>query len=197
MKGSAYTLVYAAVLGAACALLLTGAASFTAPYRQANSEAEEARNILIALNVPLPEKASSTVVLELRAKNVQETKLGDMATYVYSPSDAGGKVLATAVRFAGPGLWGPIKGFLALEADMKTIRGITFYEQEETPGLGGEIATRRFTQQFDGQRIASPSGEPRLAVHAISGATMTSRRVQEMLERTVRRILETQNRAKR
>jgi Na+-transporting NADH:ubiquinone oxidoreductase subunit C len=200
VKGSAYTLVYAAVLGAVCALLLTGAARFTAPYRQANSEAEEARNVLMALKVPLPEKVSSRVVLELRAKNVHETKLGDMVTYVYSPSDAGGKVLATAVRFAGPGLWGPIKGFLALEPDMKTIRGITFYEQEETPGLGGEIGAPWFREQFVGKSIVGADGKPGIIIRrggepapnkvdAISGATLTCNKVQTMLCEAIKSIV--------
>ena len=39
----------------------------------------------------------------------------------------------------GKGLWSILKGFIALDADLKTIRGITYYEHAETPGLGGEV----------------------------------------------------------
>ena len=59
MKGSAYTIGFAAALGLVCAMLLTAVADFTEPYRDANKEAEEARNILFALNVPGAEEATS------------------------------------------------------------------------------------------------------------------------------------------
>ncbi len=128
MKDSAYTLVYALVLGIVCSVLLTGAGQFAKPYREANEKADKVRNILQVLGVPVP-KGASTQELE---KAVQERTLGDLT--VYTAGGAGG---AVAVPFAGPGLWGPIEGLLALEPDMRTIRGITFNKQEETPGLGG------------------------------------------------------------
>ena len=43
MKGNIYTIIYAAVLGTACAMVLTFAASFTAPYQEANRKAEEVK----------------------------------------------------------------------------------------------------------------------------------------------------------
>lgn len=201
MKGNVYTLFYAAALGSICALLLTAAASFTAPYKKANAEAEEALNILLALKAPLPANASAAQVLKFLEDNVQQKKRGDITMYVYSPPDAAGKVLALAMRFSGPGLWGPIKGFLALEPDMKTIRGITFYEQEETPGLGGEIASSWFRDQFVGKSIVAPDGKPGMIiskpgeqaankVDAISGATMTCDKVQAMLNEAIKNIVE-------
>ena len=200
MKGSVYTLGYAAALGAVCALLLTGAASFTAPYREANAEAEEALNILLALKVPLPAEISSKQVVKMRDENVQEKKRGDITTYVYSPPEANGKVLAVAIRFSGPGLWGPIKGFLALEPDMRTIRGITFYEQEETPGLGGEIVKPKFRDDFVGKSIVDAAGKSGIIissrgepapnkVDAITGATMTCDKVQAMLNEAINSIV--------
>jgi Na+-transporting NADH:ubiquinone oxidoreductase subunit C len=201
VKGSAYTIGFAAVLGSACALLLTAAASFTKPYKEANQKAEEAKNILLALKVPLPDNASSSQVVEVREKNVQEKTRGELTTYEYSPPEAGGKVLATAMRFAGPGLWGPVKGFLALEPDMKTIRGMTIYEQEETPGLGGEIVAPWFRDQFVGKSIVDSAGVPGIIismrgepaankVDGISGATMTCDKVQAMLNEAIKSIVE-------
>ena len=199
MKGSVYTLIYAAVLGSACALLLTGAAEFTEEARKANAEAEEALNILLALKVPLPDNVTSKQVVEIREQNVQGEDL-----YIYSPPDANGTVLAVAIRFAGRGLWGPIKGFLALEPDMKTIRGITFYEQEETPGLGGEITTKEFRGQFEGKSIIGVDGTPGIIisvggedapnkVDGITGATMTCDKVQAMLNEAIKSIRLLQN----
>ncbi len=200
MKGSAYILGYAAVLGSTCALLLTAAASFTKPYKEANQRAEEALNILLALKVPLPDNLSSRQVVEARDKNVEEQTRGDLTTYIYSPPEANGKVLATAIRFSGPGLWGPIKGFLALEPDMRTIRGMTFYEQEETPGLGGEIAASWFLDQFVGKSIVDTTGAPGIVISSagdpaankvdgISGATMTCDKVQAMLNEAIKSIV--------
>ena len=199
MKGSVYTLFYAAALGTVCSMVLTFAASFTAPYKQANAEAEEVKNILLALNVSVPDKASSEEMVEIYEKNVIEKERGGITTYVYTPS--GNNDGAIAIRFAGPGLWGPIKGFLALDPKITKIQGITFYEQEETPGLGGEIVKPSFRDKFVGLLIRDKAGNPGIIiknggeaavnkVDGISGATMTCDKVQEMLNEAIKSIVE-------
>lgn len=95
----------------------------------------------------------------------------------------------------GSGLWGPLWGYLALESDMTTIYGAVFDHQGETPGLGAEIATPAFQNQFKGKSIfkgneivgvsvlkgaGASTGNPN-AVDAISGGTITSRGVQDMI----------------
>ena len=121
-----------------------------------------------------------------------------LTLYVYKP-EGSDVVVAAAVKFIGPGLWGPIKGFLALEPDMKTIRGLTFYEQEETPGLGGEIASSWFRKQFVGKSIVDEKGNPGIIISSsgeaapnkvdgISGATMTCDKVQIMLNELIDKI---------
>lgn len=201
MKGSAYTLSYAGVLGAACALLLTGVASFTAPYRNANADADRKRNILAVLQVPYPEKVSSEELVSVFETNVREEKSGGLELYRYVPDQDSEADEAVAVHFEGPGLWGPIKGFLALDTDMRTIRGITFYEQEETPGLGGEIVSDWFRRGFEGKKIVDESGEPGIIikgggetnaineVDTISGATMTCDKVEELLNTVIVKIV--------
>jgi Na+-transporting NADH:ubiquinone oxidoreductase subunit C len=96
----------------------------------------------------------------------------------------------------GSGLWGPVWGNVALEADFDTIYGVTFGHQGETPGLGAEIATPVFTNQFKAKSIysadrlvaitvtkgaGSSAGNPN-AVDAISGGTITSKGVEAMLK---------------
>lgn len=199
MKGNVYTLFYAAVLGTVCAMVLTFAASFTAPYKKANAEAEEVKNILLALNASVPNKATSEQLLDIYKKNVKEQKRGNITTYVYSsPAGNGGSI---AMRFAGPGLWGPIKGFLALDPKITKILGITFYEQEETPGLGGEIVTKSFRDKFINLMIRDDAGNPGIIIKnggedaankidGISGATMTCDKVQQMLNEAIKSIVE-------
>jgi len=199
MKGNVYTLFYSAVLGTACAMILTFAASFTAPYKKANAEAEEVKNILLALNISIPDKVSSEQLLEIYKKNVQEQTLGDITTYVYNPSSKNDSSIA--IEFVGPGLWGPIKGFLALDPAMTKIKGITFYEQEETPGLGGEIVKPSFRDKFIGIPIRDEAGNPGIIIKSggeaatnkvdgISGATMTCDKVQEMLNKAIKSIVQ-------
>ena len=199
MKGNVYTIVYAAVLGTVCALVLTFAASFTAPYKQANAEAEEVKNILLALNISIPDKTSSGELLKIYKENVREEKRGGITTYVYTPSANNDG--AIAMRFAGPGLWGPIKGFLALDPKITKIQDITFYEQEETPGLGGEIVKLSFRDKFVGLLIRDEAGKPGIIIKSggeatsnkvdgISGATMTCDKVQEMLNEAIKSIVE-------
>ena len=199
MKGSVYTLVYAVVLGTVCAGVLTFAATFTKPYRDANREAEEAKNILLALNVPIPEKTPAKALLALRDEKVQEIERGGIMTYVYSPGGATAPPEAVAIRFAGPGLWGPVKGFLAMDPGLTKIRGITFYEQEETPGLGGEIVKDWFRQRFIDLGIRGADGKPGIVIgvgedapnriDGITGATMTCDKVQQMLNEAIKSIV--------
>lgn len=96
----------------------------------------------------------------------------------------------------GLGLYGTLYGFLALERDTSTIGGIAFYENRETPGLGGEVDNPRWRARWPGRKafdeqwqpairlvkgqVGSPAQDP-YEVDALSGATMTSKGVTEML----------------
>lgn len=111
------------------------------------------------------------------------------------------------VPVVGSGLWGPIWGYLAMESDMKTIYGATFDHKTETPGLGAEIKEAFFQDKFQGKTINSASellfdvvkgGAPTTAhsVDGITGGTITSKGVGEMIDRTLKVYVdyfETQN----
>ena len=199
MKGNLYTVIFATILGVTCAFLLTLAAMFTEGRRESNKMAEETRNIFTALGVPFDAKASAEELQAVFEENITEDEFVEgKKIYTYSsPTDK-----AFAVRIEGPGLWAPIKGFLALEKDMKTIRGVTFYEQEETPGLGGEISNAPFREQFKGKSIYDENGKPGIVVKggkdknpineidAISGATITCDKVQQLMNVSIKQIAE-------
>lgn len=201
MKNNVYTLCFAGVLGTVCALLLTAVASVTKPYQQANAEAEKNRNILGVLQVPYPSGASSQELVKIYNDNVREEQAGELEMFRFVPPQGSDNTETVAIGFEGPGLWGPVKGFLALDKDMRTIKGITFYEQEETPGLGGEIASSWFREQFHGKSIVDQAGNPGIVisssegeapnkVDAISGATLTCDKVQAMLNEVIKSIVE-------
>ncbi|SRR6056297_58822 len=93
-----------------------------------------------------------------------------------------------AFFFTGSGLWGDIEGFISISGDMKTLEGLTFTKQSETPGLGGRIEEMWYKEQFRGVEIDSAEGvplvykpEPGGNVDAISGATSTSKAVLNIL----------------
>ncbi|MDP6717263.1 MAG: NADH:ubiquinone reductase (Na(+)-transporting) subunit C, partial [Pirellulaceae bacterium] len=106
------------------------------------------------------------------------------------------------VPIIGRGLWSKLYGYLSLESDLNTVKGITFYKHGETPGLGAEIEKSWFQDNFLGKKINDQTGtfisievvkgkatdayagnEEKLshAVDGISGATITSRGVTKML----------------
>ena len=116
---------------------------------------------------------------------------------VYHVLDDQGKVEMVVLPIEGYGLWSTLYGFLALDADTKTIRGLTYYEHKETPGLGGEVDNPRWKALWPGRvafdenwkpdikvikgRVGPPSEAPH-QVDGLSGATITSRGVTHMLD---------------
>ncbi|MDN3555282.1 Na(+)-translocating NADH-quinone reductase subunit C [Halomonas maura] len=94
----------------------------------------------------------------------------------------------------GQGLWGLMRGYLAVQGDGNTIEGITFYSHSETPGLGGEVDNPRWKAQWEGKQIFAEGDDvqPDIAlvkggasaeteVDALSGASLTSKGVTNLL----------------
>ena len=97
----------------------------------------------------------------------------------------------------GKGLWSTMYGFLALNRDGETVEGFAFYQQGETPGLGGEVDNPKWKASWIGKKVLDESGNPVIdivkgsvdttrpeAVHQVdglSGATITSNGVENLL----------------
>ncbi len=93
----------------------------------------------------------------------------------------------------GYGLWSTMYGFLALENDLNTVYGLSFYEHAETPGLGGEIDNPGWRAKWQGKLAFDNNNQPKLnvvkgnvvagnpneayQVDGLAGATITSRGV--------------------
>ena len=96
----------------------------------------------------------------------------------------------------GAGLWGPIWGYVAFDADGSTIYGAYFAHQGETPGLGAEIEKPKFTDEFKGLNLFKDGQFMPIAVvkagqkpqggedyvDGVSGGTITSKGVGAMLD---------------
>ncbi len=108
----------------------------------------------------------------------------------------GERVDQIVIAIEGLGMWGQIYGFMALAPDGNTVRGLTYYDQRETPGLGGEIANPawqalwRGRKAFDAQWnvgiqvIKGAAGPPEtdpMHVDGLSGSTITSKAVSQLV----------------
>lgn len=148
-------------------------------------------------------------VEELRALRRAEAKKRDPAQRrelvpFYRRVDDAGNDVAYCIPISGYGLWSTLYGFLALDADLDHVRGITFYKHAETPGLGGEVDNPGWQAQWRGKRIRDEAGrlvsvavkkgkvdptvegEKLHMVDGLSGATITSNGVTRFVERDLR-----------
>jgi len=106
----------------------------------------------------------------------------------------GGKTTAFILPVEGKGLWSTLYGFISLESDAETVKGLTFYKHAETPGLGGEIDNPKWKAQWPGKGLYDDEGEFALEVvkgrakdtnhqiDGLSGATLTSRGVSYLVD---------------
>jgi Na+-transporting NADH:ubiquinone oxidoreductase subunit C len=124
------------------------------------------------------------------ANKAQVKRVPKYAT-VYTVKSADGEGVDLYVfPVEGKGLWSTLYGFIALDKDLNTIRGITFYQHGETPGLGGEVDNPTWKEQWRGKQMLGADGAPVIEVvkhgnvraperqvDGISGSTLTSRGV--------------------
>lgn len=116
---------------------------------------------------------------------------------VYIRRDDQGRIDRLVLPVRGYGLWGTLFGYIALEGDLETIAGLGFYAHKETPGLGGEVTNPIWKAQWPGKSLydergnvavrlvksRSPEGsnQARYEVDALSGATLTTRGVENLV----------------
>ncbi len=110
---------------------------------------------------------------------------------VYLVKNDSGELQSIVLPIYGKGLWSTLYGYLALDADARTVKGITFYEHKETPGLGGEVDNSKWKSQWPGKIVVDESGSPVVEVtkpgnasqdyqvDGLSGATITSNGVEK------------------
>jgi len=115
---------------------------------------------------------------------------------VYKFIGESGEVEAYIFPMFGAGLWDWISGYIALEDDLNTIKGVAFDHKSETPGLGARITSSEIQQRFVGKKIfeggdlvsvamVKGEGNQGLTEHQVdgmSGATLTGKGVNAMLK---------------
>lgn len=202
-----YAILYSAVVVVIVAFLLAGVSSALKPMQDANVELDKKKQILASLNEKnLPDaaarydalivadpiiNANGEVVAEEGGFEVANDAVSENNLPLYvAKIDGATKYI---LPMTGNGLWGSIWGYLALNDDCNSIYGVYFSHASETPGLGAEIAGDKFQKLFPGKKVYNEGGEVALAivkkvtdeavqVNAISGATITSNGVADMLK---------------
>ncbi len=114
---------------------------------------------------------------------------------VYLVKDAAGQTTKVILPIHGNGLWSMMYAFVAVGMDGNTVDGITYYDQAETPGLGGEVENPTWREQFVGKKLYDMNFKPAIkivkggapagsehGVDGLSGATLTSNGVQHTFD---------------
>jgi len=127
-----------------------------------------------------------------RQEDVANIKRRAIYPMIYVVADDA-EIETIVVPVSGYGLWGILYGFLALEGDANTVKGLAFYELKETPGLGAEVRNPRWMALWPGKKIYDEEGDVGLRVikgqgsgdyqiDGLSGATLTSRGVDNLIQ---------------
>ncbi len=211
-----YIFVFSTIMVVVVAAILSIAAMTLQPLQKKNVEINKKENILTSINIESTAKnavelydqyiVESYVVdhtgkvkedvdaFEVDMKKEMAKPLEERNLPVYiSVKDEDKKQYIFPVY--GKGLWGPVWGYISLESNLSTIYGANFSHQGETPGLGAEISTKEFQDQFIGKEIFNEKGEfvsvrvkkgsaqsdSKYEVDGISGGTITSEGVDAML----------------
>lgn len=216
-NSNTYTFLYASVM----VLIVAAVLSFTAlqlkPRQNKNREIEKKQDILKAVGVTSTpadaeklydqyivkaftvsaegnvksEDKEETFKVDLKKEGSKDLNERNLPVFVFNKEGVGEKMI---LPVRGKGMWGPLWGYIAMEKDGNTIFGATFAHKGETPGLGAEIATDAFQNQFVGKQIFDEAGKFTSIImvkgtasgnlhqfDAVSGGTVTSKGFEAML----------------
>lgn len=219
-QSNTYTIIYSSIMVLVVGAALAFVYQALKPMQDENVANDKRQQILSAIHVVAPEdRVGETYEKYITGEFLTDTDGGrtegdafgvNMAAEVkkadgermlpvfVATTDDGKTVYVLPVY--GAGLWGPIWGYVAVEDDGDTVYGAYFSHSGETPGLGAEISTEHFQQQFAGKELykdgkfrsidvmkagQKPTDDADY-VDAISGGTITSKGVQSMLSDCLR-----------
>lgn len=193
MREDTRTIIFAAGTCLVVSLLLSVTAQQLKPLQEANGVFDVKRNIVKAFGIDIGGMSREAIESTYEA-HVDEDKAGELPIFTWT-EDGADKASKYAFPVSGKGLWSVLYGYLALDGDLETIAGISFYKHGETPGLGAEIEKPWFQNQFKGKKLYK-DGEPTefkvvkpgteltdTSVDGISGATLTGNGVQDLLQK--------------
>lgn len=205
-NSNTYIIIYSIVMVVIVAVLLSVAALGLAPRQQENMLNEKKTQIVKALGedpatTSYDSVITKAVILDATGAVVSEdvkdvfAALNDLkASFAEGRYPLFVATSGVVAPLYGAGLWGPIWGYIALDTDMNTVKGIVLDHSGETPGLGAEITTPKHQAMYPGKTVyegdaivgvtlkkgGAEKGNPH-QVDAITGGTKTSDGVSAMI----------------
>jgi NADH:ubiquinone oxidoreductase, Na(+)-translocating, C subunit len=224
-NSNSYTIIYSVIIVVIVAFLLAFVFQALKPMQDANVALDKKKQILNSLNIrdlndaqadaKYKEVVVADRVIDEKGKVLlpgttggedagfklesKDYKEGKLALYICRVNGETKYV----VPVYGMGLWGPISGYIALNADKSTVYGVYFNHESETAGLGAEIKDNKAWQEkFQGKKLFKNGDDKAIAlsvekkvedpttqVDAVTGATLTSNGVRDMLHEALGKYL--------
>ena len=224
-NSNSYTIIYSVIIVVIVAFLLAFVSQTLKPMQDANVALDKKKQILNSLNIrdlndaqadaKYKEVVVADRVIDEKGKVLLPgTTGGENAGFKLESKDyKEGKLALYICRVNGEtkyvipvygmGLWGPISGYIALNADKSTVYGVYFNHESETAGLGAEIKDNKAWQEkFQGKKLFKNGDDkiialsvekkvedPTTQVDAVTGATLTSNGVRDMLHEALGKYL--------
>lgn len=224
-NSNSYTIIYSVIIVVIVAFLLAFVFQALKPMQDANVALDKKKQILNSLNIrdlndaqadaKYKEVVVADRVIDEKGKVLLPgTSGGENAGFKLESKDyKEGKLALYICRVNGEtkyvipvygmGLWGPISGYIALNADKSTVYGVYFNHESETAGLGAEIKDNKAWQEkFQGKKLFKNGDDKTIAlsvekkvedpttqVDAVTGATLTSNGVRDMLHEALGKYL--------
>lgn len=182
-KSLFYMLVFILVLGTISSGVLFTVARKMAPIIKKQKAMASETAILNAFDISY----NKSNIVDIFRKNVRSRSAGDMTIY----NSTGG---LRAIELEGSGLWDVIRIVVSFNSSLTKIHRVVIIYQEETPGLGGRITEPKFLAQFKGKditngiRIVKRVRNPVNEVNAITGATLTSKALEKIINTGIKGI---------
>ena len=186
-NSNTYIIIYSTILVVIEAILLAFVYQALKPMQDANVALDIKKQILYSLNIRGLDGQEAEAKYAAVVKS--EEKAGDKLYYVCEVE--GQKKYVFPLK--GMGLWGGISAFVSVNDDLNTIYGAYFNHESETAGLGAEIKdSQEWQERFQGKKIFGDDGQlaigvvkkvdnPDSQVDCVTGATLTSNGVSDML----------------
>lgn len=224
-NSNSYTIIYSVIIVVIVAFLLAFVFQALKPMQDANVALDKKKQILNSLNIRDLNDAQADAKYKevIVADRIIDEKGKVLLPGTTGGEDAGFKLESKdykegklalyicrvngetkyVVPVYGMGLWGPISGYIALNADKSTVYGVYFNHESETAGLGAEIKDNKAWQEkFQGKKLFKNGDDKAIAlsvekkvedpttqVDAVTGATLTSNGVRDMLHEALGKYL--------
>lgn len=225
VNSNGYVLGFAVVVCVAMSAALAVTANLLKPAQDAAAEFDRQKNVMAAAGLvtegdPRPRSELEALYRARVVEQVVDVTTGEVDAQktradvvamkdkadreryrvVAVAKDAQGNDEVFVLPISGKGLWSTLFGYLALEKDADTVRGITFFKHGETPGLGGEVDNPEWKAKWKGKTVldggklvsvAVKKGrvDPAIAreqahmVDGLSGATITCNGVTKFVKK--------------